>query len=877
VGDIPQSKDPAREFPVATAVRPVDATSLAAGRLSMSLWALLTLAMASGAWAAAPVVDSFSASTTVVAPGGLVTLEVTAHDPDCPSTCTTGCGEYLRADLTAWSASGGAFVAENNGTSGSPYVATADWSAPAVEGTYTISVYLADSGSILCGGRQSTTAQLSVLVTTTPNSPPEISLLTADPAQLYPGETSSLTCIASDPDGDPLIYSWTSDIGTVTPGVDGAAVFEAGDPGLATVTCTVTDTGGASSSAQVGISVTSAVAERSLTVGLVAPQKVSVDSMGDLYVADRSAGGITVIHLFSGALVYRLPIPEVSSVAIDWLDDVLVGTASGAQILDRAGVLLLDLEPNQPLGPVSDVAVDPVNHRYAALYQTAGRVVVYDDSGTPIAAFGSTGDGPQQLKSPQGLAFTPTGDLVVADSGHGLIKIFDLAGSLLGSFGGLGSGAGEFVRLADVEVGADGVIYASDAFQDWVQTFDQAGSPREVIGTYGEEIGQFKTATGVLTAEAFNRLVVASANRPSLEVFLLDGESLPPEPLPIPSLSDTTLDFGNQAVGSLSNPLTVTLSNVGAAPLGLRHVILDGDFTHTDDCGSFLDPGEWCTLAIRFAPTTLGTHTGSMQIDTSAENGLLTVELNGVGVVPPEIIELTPAPDHLHFGMVPVGSWSDPQTVSVTNTGTVTTAIDTVTLSGPNPGDFFLDGDLCTGTALGVGQSCDLMVVFAPTVTGDRSAEIAIQTASGPIFSVGLSGGSDVLFADGFESGNLSRWSAFLPSTLITIEPAIIDFGRQELGSETATRSVTVTNRSEQAVFLGPLDVVGGGGVAFQLVSDQCSGVWLAEGQSCGVVVRLLTLDEGSFSVSVEIPVFADNDRTRGYIRCKGTVLWPQY
>jgi len=708
-------------------------------------------------------------------------------------------------------------------------------------------------------------------------APPVIHSLTADPVQVFPGGESQLTCIASDPDGDPLVFSWTSDIGTVTPGVGGAAVFGAGDPGVATVTCTVIDTGGGFSSAQVEISVTSAVAERSLRVGLAAPQKIATDSMGDLYVADRSAGGITVIHLFSGALVYRLPIPEVSSVAIDWLDDMLVGTASGAQILDRMGALLLDLEPLQPLGPVSDVAVDPVNHRYAVLHQTAGRVVVYDDSGTLIAAFGSTGDGPQQLKSPQGLAFTPSGDLVVADSGHGLIKIFDLAGSLLGSFGGLGSGVGEFVRLADVAVGPDGVIYASDAFQDWVQTFDQAGSPREVLGTYGEAVGEFKTATGVLTAGAFNRLVIASANGPSLEVFLLDGGPLPPEPLPVPSLSDTTLDFGGQPVGSLSDPLTVTLSNIGAAPLGLRHVILEGDFTHTDDCGSFLDPGEWCTLTILFAPTVPGTHTGSMQIDTSAENGLLTVELNGIGVVPPEVIELTPAPDHLHFGKVPVGSWSDPQTVSVTNTGTVTTAIDAVILSGLDPGDFLLDGDLCTGAALDVGQSCNLVVVFAPTVTGDRWAEIAIQTGSGPIFSVGLSGGSDLLFADGFESGNLSLWSAFLPSTLITIEPAIVDFGRQEMGSETATRSVTVTNRSKQAVFLDTLEVVGGGGEAFQLVSDRCSGVWLAEDQSCRVVVRLLTLKEGSFSVSVEIPVFADNDRTRGHIRCKGTVLWPQY
>jgi hypothetical protein len=372
-------------------------------------------------------------------------------------------------------------------------------------------------------------------------------------------------------------------------------------------------------------------------------------------------------------------------------------------------------------------------------------------------------------------------------------------------------------------------------------------------------------------------LIVASANGPSIEVFLFDGGPPPPEPLPIPSLSDTTLDFGGQPVGSLSDPLTVTLSNIGAAPLGLRHVILEGDFIHTDNCGSFLDPGEWCTLAIRFAPTVPGTHTGSMQMDTSAENGLLTIELNGVGVVPPEIIELTAAPDHLHFGEVPVGSSSDPQTVSVTNTGTVTTTIDAVILSGSHPGDFLLDSDLCTGTALGVGQSCDLAVVFVPTVAGDRWAVIAIQTGAGPVFSVELSGGGDLLFADDFESGDLSRWSASTPSILITIEPAIIDFGRQELGSETAKRSVTVTNRSEQGVFLGPLSGVGDGGSAFQLVSDRCSGVWLAEGQSCEVALVFLTLEEGLFSVGVEIPVSADDERTRGHIRCKGTVLWPQY
>ena len=872
MGDIPQSKDPARGYPVAKAERPVDGASLAMGLLSMSLWALLTLAMASGAWAAAPIVDSFSASPAVVAPGGLITLEVTAHDPDCPSTCTTGCGQYLREDLTAWSATGGTFLAENNGTSGSPYVATADWSAPAAEGTYTVSVYLADSGGMLCGGRQSTTAQLSVLVTTSPNRPPEISLLTTNPAQLFPGETSLLTCIATDPDGDPLSFGWSTDLGVVTENGEGTAIFSAVEPGVATITCEVTDNGGATTRAEVQIAVSTTFPARSLTSGLRAPQKLAVDSMGDLYVADRSAGGITVIHLFSGEMVYRIPLAAVTSVEVDWKDDLLVGTARGAQVLDRTGGLVLDLGSPFPLGPVSDVAVDSGGRFYAVLHQTAGRVMVYDALGVQVSAFGSTGDGPTQLKSPQAIAFTGAGEVVVADSGHGLIKIFDRAGSLLRSFGG--PGGGEFVQLADVAVGRDGTIYASDAFQAWVQTTDPFGVPREVIGTYGEGVGEFKTATGVLPADDWNALVVASANGPSLEVFELGGPLPTDVPHPDAQLSAISLDFGNQPVGTPSGTLSLSLGNPGTSPLGIRQVVLQGDFNHTNDCGLFLEPGTTCTFSIRFIPMTAGALSGSLHIDTSADNGLLTVALGGIGVVPTPVVELTPAPMIAVFADVPVGSRSDPQMLSVTNTGTVLTTIAGLDLVGFNPGDFSLESDLCTGAELAVGDWCELGVVFAPTADGLRGAEIAILTDSGQVFLVTLSGGNAAGFADGFETGDTSRWSATSSKNLVTVSPSVISFGRQELDPGAVARRVTVTNHGRREVYLGVFEIVGEGVVTVDLESDRCGGTWLDGGASCTVVVSLREMMEGSYSVRVGIPILADYWREQLQIELEGTVSW---
>ena len=108
----------------------------------------------------APIVDTLAASATRVLPEGAITVTVDAHDPDCPNVCTSGCGKRIRADRTDWRATGGTFPSEDPGTSGSPYHASAEWKAPLTEGTYTITVYLSDSGSFMCGGRRSTTASI---------------------------------------------------------------------------------------------------------------------------------------------------------------------------------------------------------------------------------------------------------------------------------------------------------------------------------------------------------------------------------------------------------------------------------------------------------------------------------------------------------------------------------------------------------------------------------------------------------------------------------------------------------------------------------------------------------------------------------------------
>ncbi len=282
----------------------------------------------------APVVDSRTASTAAVAPGGVIALQVDGHDPDCPDICDSSadCGQYIRADLGHWSADGGAFENTDDGVSGSPFTSTTDWRAPMTEGLYTITAILSDSGGFMCGGRLTTMQDIQILVTLNPNQPPVIESLTADPVLLYAGETSDLNCIASDPDNDPLTYEWSADSGTVTPGTAGAAVFVAGPPGAVVVTCAVTDPSGGPASDTINISVIGAEAEKWLDRSLSQPQRVTADSMGSLFVLDGSAGGIVVLNLFSGTVLYRMPADGVTSVEVDWNDNLLVGLETGAEV-----------------------------------------------------------------------------------------------------------------------------------------------------------------------------------------------------------------------------------------------------------------------------------------------------------------------------------------------------------------------------------------------------------------------------------------------------------------------------------------------------------------------------------------------------------------
>ena len=785
------------------------------------IFALLT-AVAAGA-AEAPVVDSFTASPASVLPGGTVTLAVDAHDPDCADTCTTGCGQTIRADLTDWSASGGTFLTEDNGVTGSPYAASAEWQAPTAEDTYTITLTLSDSGSFLCGGRQSTTAELDVLVSSDPNLPPVVDSLTALPSLLLPGQASQLLCAASDPDGDPVTYDWQADLGTVTPGSGGTAIYTAPADvvGVATVTC-IADDGSATGSDTVQIAVVGAEGEKSLVNQVAAPQRLAADSEGNLFVVDR--GAISVINLFSEELVYRVPLADLTSVAVDWNDNLLVGGRLGVGVRSRQGDLLLPLDQGGDPLDVADVAVDRVNQRYAALYRGSGRVRVFDAAGTSVVSFGSTGDAPDQLRSPQGLAAAPGGDWLVADSGHGQIKRFDAAGSLVAAFGELGGGVGEFVQLDDVEIDGGGIIYASDSFQSWVQVFDPDGTPREALGGHGGEVGQLKTPTGLVEVAGingladFDRLVVASLNSSSLQVFRRDRDPLAgPPPSADATLSPAALSFADNAVGSVSAPLVASLGNGGTAILGLRGLSVSGPFAATHDCVA-LDPGTSCPISVTFAPATTGPQTGELKLDTSS--GPLVVPLSGQAYLPAGIVL---RPPRLGFNDQEIGTISEPQTVIATNVGTVPLSILGIDVSA----EYLLSHD-CPAS-LGGGASCTIVVRFAPQNVVQNLLGTVTMTSSAP-------GSPHLVDMEGQGIPEIPRFSVLAPAT------PQLEEGDGEGAPPLATFEIVLTPAPTERTS----------------VNYEAVGITAVPGEDFEPTSGLLEFSAGETSRTVTVPILGD-------------------
>ena len=134
-----------------------------------------------------PTVESLTTKRARVNRAEFIVVECVASDAD---------GDRLNYN---WTATGGTFYGSG------PVIA---WEAPLVLGSYTITVAIDDGR----GGEA--LAQLTLSVTV--NHSPVIESLTADQTLVLFGKSTTITCVASDPDGDRITYLWTAADGEIS-------------------------------------------------------------------------------------------------------------------------------------------------------------------------------------------------------------------------------------------------------------------------------------------------------------------------------------------------------------------------------------------------------------------------------------------------------------------------------------------------------------------------------------------------------------------------------------------------------------------------------------------------------------------------------------
>lgn len=99
-----------------------------------------------------------------------------------------------------------------------------------------------------------------------------------------------------------------------------------------------------------------------------------------------------------------------------------------------------------------------------------------------------------------------------------------------------------------------------------------------------------------------------------------------------PTLSPTSLSFGNVFVGKTSGGKTVTLTSNGPAALTISSISVSAGFSQTNNCPASLNPGTSCSINVSFKPLAGGVAAGALSIADNGYGSPQTVALSGNGL-----------------------------------------------------------------------------------------------------------------------------------------------------------------------------------------------------------------------------------------------------
>jgi len=344
---------------------------------------------------------------------------------------------------------------------------------------------------------------------------------------------------------------------------------------------------------------------------------------------------------------------------------------------------------------ISGLAIDSSGNLYISesAWEVVRKVTASSGLISTIAGNGTSGysgDGgaatSAELDSPQGLAVDSSGNVYIADSGNNVIR------EMTESSGDISTVAGDGTAGY---TGDGGAATSAELHDPQDLAFDSSGN---------------------LYISDSDNCVVRKISSGDISTFAGDG-----------SCGDSG-DGGAATSAELNEPQGLAFDSSGDLFIALPA----SDVVREVDAGTGI-----VNVGVGSSDTGLYDSYG-VAVDSSGDvfvEGLDTIWEESA--TPPPI---TLSPSALSFSGF-VGTWSSPQTVTVTNSGLSNLSISTIAITGANTSDFLIGGDSCADTTITPTSTCTVSVGFVPTDSGPRAAKLTFtDSGSGSPHEVYLYG-----------------------------------------------------------------------------------------------------------------------------------------